>query len=218
MALAIFDLDNTLIAGDSDHSWGEFLCDKGLVDVETYKARNDAFYEDYKARTLDVEAYQNFCQEVLAKHPFEVVDAWHRDFMQERIEPIILPKAEALLQKHRDAGDFLLIITATNRFITGPIAARLKVNALLATECEVVDGHYSGRMTDVPCFQEGKVVRLERWLKEKGHSLEGAYFYSDSINDLPLLSEVANPVAVDPDPLLAAEAKDRGWQILSLRD
>lgn len=218
MRLAIFDLDNTLLAGDSDHSWGEFLCQRGLVDVDSYKTRNDAFYEDYKAGQLDVEAYQNFCQEVLAIHPFEVVDGWHREFMADFIEPMILPKAEALLEQHRAAGDYLLIITATNRFITGPIAARLKVNGLLATECEVVDGQYSGRLTDVPCFQEGKVVRLERWLKEKGHSLEDAYFYSDSINDLPLLKTVSNPVAVDPDDTLRAEAISRGWQVLSLRD
>jgi HAD superfamily hydrolase (TIGR01490 family) len=138
--------------------------------------------------------------------------------MAERIEPLILAKAEALLAEHRAAGDYLLIITATNRFITGPIAARLGVNALLATECEVLDGRFSGRSTDVPCFQAGKVTRLTRWLKETGRSLEGAYFYSDSINDLPLLEAVSQPVAVDPDPALRAEAERRGWQILSLRD
>jgi HAD superfamily hydrolase (TIGR01490 family) len=216
--LAIFDLDNTLLAGDSDHQWGEYLCHRGLVDSDSYKARNDAFYEDYKAGTLDVLAYQNFCQEILGRTELEVLDQWHRDFMAERIEPLILAKAEALLAEHRAAGDYLLIITATNRFITGPIAARLGVNALLATECEVLDGRFSGRSTDVPCFQAGKVTRLTRWLKETGRSLEGAYFYSDSINDLPLLEAVSQPVAVDPDPALRAEAERRGWQILSLRD
>lgn len=216
--LAIFDLDNTLLAGDSDHSWGEFLCQRGLVDAERYKTQNDAFYEDYKAGRLDVLAYQNFCQEILGSTELELLDKWHLDFMAECIEPLILPRAEALLAKHRAAGDYLLIITATNRFITGPIAARLGVNCLLATECEVLEGRYSGRSTDVPCFQEGKVTRLTRWLKETGRSLDDAWFYSDSINDLPLLEAVANPVAVDPDERLRALASERGWSVLSLRD
>ncbi len=218
MRLAIFDLDNTLLAGDSDHLWGEFLCQRGYVDAASYKARNDAFYEDYKAGCLDVLAYQNFCQEILGHTELEVLDQWHIDFMQEFIQPIILAKAEALLAEHRAAGDYLLIITATNRFITGPIARRLGVNGLLATECEVLDGHYSGRLTDTPCFQAGKVERLNRWLADTGRSLDGAYFYSDSINDLPLLEAVANPVAVDPDERLRAIASERGWKILSLRD
>jgi HAD superfamily hydrolase (TIGR01490 family) len=216
--LAIFDLDNTLLAGDSDHSWGEFLCKRGYVDAGQYRQRNDAFYEDYKAGRLDVLAYQNFCQEILGRTELEVLDQWHKEFMAECIEPLILPKAEALLAEHRAAGDFLLIITATNRFITGPIGARLGVNALLATECEVLDGHYSGRSTDVPCFQDGKVTRLNRWLKETKRSLDDACFYSDSINDLPLLEAVARPVAVDPDDKLRAVASERGWRILSLRD
>ena len=218
MPLAIFDLDNTLLAGDSDHRWGEFLCERGYVDAALYQRQNDTFYEDYKAGRLDVLAYQNFCQEILGKTELEVLDAWHKDFMAECIEPLVLAKAEALLAEHRAAGDYLLIITATNRFITGPIAARLGVNALLATECEVLDGHYSGRSTDVPCFQDGKVTRLNRWLKETGRSLDGACFYSDSINDLPLLEAVTTPVAVDPDDKLRAVASERGWQILSLRD
>lgn len=218
MRLALFDLDNTLIAGDSDHLWGEYLCQKGHVDADAYKAQNDAFYQDYKAGTLDVLAYQNFCQEILGRTPLETLDQWHREFMQEFIEPIMLPKAKALLETHRAAGDYLLIITATNRFITGPIAAQLKVNGLLATECEVVDGHYSGRSTDTPCFQAGKVERLNRWLKDTNRNLEGACFYSDSINDLPLLEAVSEPVAVDPDDKLLAIAKERGWKVLSLRD
>jgi HAD superfamily hydrolase (TIGR01490 family) len=216
--LAIFDLDNTLLAGDSDHLWGEFLCRHGHVDADSYKARNDAFYEDYKAGRLDVLAYQNFCQEILGRTELEVLDQWHREFMRECIEPIILPRAEALLAEHRAAGDYLLIITATNRFITGPIARRLGVNGLLATECEVLDGHYSGRLTDIPCFQAGKVERLQRWLADTGRSLEGAHFYSDSINDLPLLEAVEHPVAVDADERLRAVAGERGWRLLSLRD
>lgn len=218
MRLAIFDLDNTLLAGDSDHLWGEYLCQHGHVDATQYRTRNDAFYEDYKAGRLDVLAYQNFCQEILGRTELEVLDQWHRAFMQAFIEPIILPKARALLAEHRAAGDYLLIITATNRFITGPIAAHLGVNGLLATECEVLDGHYSGRSTDIPCFQAGKVERLQRWLNDTGRSLDDAFFYSDSINDRPLLEAVANPVAVDPDDALRALASERGWKILSLRD
>lgn len=217
MRLALFDLDNTLLAGDSDHAWGEFLCRHGLVDAVSYKARNDAFYQDYLAGKLDVLAYQNFCQELLGRTDMAQLQAWHQQFMTEFIEPIVLAKGEELVRQHQEAGDHVAIITATNRFITGPIAARLGVNTLLATECEVQDGRYTGRLTDIPCFQEGKVLRIERWLEETGHSLEGAYFYSDSRNDLPLLERVTHPVAVDPDPILRGIAEERGWQILSLR-
>lgn len=217
MALALFDLDNTLLAGDSDHAWGEFLCRRGLVDAESYRARNDAFYQDYLDGRLDVQAYQDFCQELLGRSEMAQLDAWHRDFMAEFIEPIVLSKGEALIRRHREAGDRVVIITATNRFITAPIAARLGVDTLLATECGLENGRYTGRSVDVPCFQDGKVVRLERWLAENGQSLEGSWFYSDSRNDLPLLSRVDNPVAVDPDPILRAEAEARGWPVISLR-
>lgn len=217
MALALFDLDNTLLAGDSDHAWGEFLCRRGLVDAETYRARNDAFYQDYLDGCLDVQAYQDFCQELLGRSDMAQLEAWHREFMAECIEPIILAKGEALIRRHQEAGDRVVIITATNRFITAPIAARLGVDTLLATECGMENGRYTGRSVDVPCFQDGKVVRLERWLAENGVSLEGSWFYSDSRNDLPLLSRVSNPVAVDPDPILRAEAEARGWPVISLR-
>lgn len=217
MALALFDLDNTLLAGDSDHAWGEFLCRHGLVEADSYRARNDAFYQDYLDGCLDVQAYQDFCQELLGRSEMDQLDAWHRDFMAESIEPIILTRGEALIRRHLDAGDRVVIITATNRFITGPIAARLGVDTLLATECGMENGRYTGRSVDVPCFQEGKVVRLERWLSENEVSLEGSWFYSDSRNDLPLLSRVDNPVAVDPDPILRAEAEARGWPVISLR-
>lgn len=215
--LALFDLDNTLLAGDSDHAWGEFLCRHGLVDVDTYRARNDAFYADYQARCLDVEAYQNFCQEVLAQHSPETLAQWHAQFMQESIEPIILAKGEALLRQHQEAGDKVVIITATNRFITEPIAQRLGVETLLATECGQEADRYTGQLVDVPCFQAGKVVRLNRWLAETGLSLADSSFYSDSINDLPLLEQVSRPVAVDPDDTLRETAAQRGWEILSLR-
>lgn len=217
MRLALFDLDNTLLAGDSDHSWGEFVCQRGLVDAAEYLARNDAFYADYCAGKLDVVAYQNFSQAILGRSDMAQLAQWHREFMAEVIEPIILAKGEALLAEHRAAGDKLVIITATNRFITGPIAERLGVDDLLATECEVVNGRYTGRSTDVPCFREGKVVRLERWLAENGLSLDDASFYSDSVNDMPLLERVSRPVAVDPDDRLRAEAQARGWAVISLR-
>nr|WP_178113973.1 HAD family hydrolase [Pseudomonas sp. SST3] len=215
--LALFDLDNTLLAGDSDHAWGEFLCQRGLVDAESYRARNDAFYQDYLSGELDVEAYQNFCQELLGRSDMAQLQQWHTEFMRDHIEPIMLAKGAALVRRHHEAGDRVVIITATNRFITGPIAARLGVDTLLATECEMQDGRYTGRLTDVPCFQEGKVTRIERWLEENDQSLDDSYFYSDSRNDLPLLERVSHPVAVDPDPTLREIAQQRGWDIISLR-
>lgn len=217
MRLALFDLDNTLLGGDSDHAWGDWLCERGILDGATYKARNDAFYQDYLAGRLNITDYLNFTLAIFGRTEMVQLDAWHREFMAECIEPIILPKALELLDKHRAAGDKLVIITATNRFVTAPIAARLGVDTLLATECEMVDGRYTGRTTDVPCFKEGKVTRLNRWMQENGYTLDGASFYSDSMNDLPLLEQVAHPVAVDPDPNLLAEAQKRGWPVMSLR-
>ena len=217
MRLALFDLDNTLLAGDSDHSWGEFLCETGRVDAVEYRARNDAFYADYCAGKLDVVAYQSFTQAILARTEAAELACWQAEFMAEVIEPIILAKGEALLREHREAGDKLVIITATNRFITAPIAARLGVETLLATECGMENGRYTGHVAGVPCYQAGKVVRLNEWLAETGLSLDGAYFYSDSRNDLPLLEAVAHPVAVDPDDTLRAIAGERGWPVLSLR-
>lgn len=215
--LALFDLDNTLLGGDSDHAWGDYLCERGILDRAAHQARNDEFFKAYQNGTLNIADYLNFSLELLGRTDMAQLDQWHREFMRDRIEPIILPKALELLDKHRAAGDQLLIITATNRFITGPIAARLGVDTLLATECEMIDGRYTGRTTDVPCFQGGKVTRLNRWLKENGQSLEDSYFYSDSINDLPLLEQVSHPFAVDPDAKLTATANERGWPIISLR-
>ena len=218
MRLALFDLDNTLLGGDSDHAWGDYLCERGILDKVQYKARNDAFYEDYLAGKLDLNAYLEFSLEILAATEPAQLDQWHREFMRDCIEPIILPKALALLEQHRAAGDKLVIITATNRFVTGPIAQRLGVETLLATECEQVEGRYTGRSFDVPCFREGKVTRLQRWLEENRFTLQDSYFYSDSMNDLPLLEQVTHPVVVDPDPNLHEEAKRRGWKEISLRD
>ncbi|UCJ17857.1 HAD-IB family hydrolase [Pseudomonas sp. MM211] len=217
MRLALFDLDNTLLGGDSDHAWGDWLCERGILDGATYKARNDAFYQDYLAGRLNITDYLNFTLDIFGRTEMAQLNAWHEQFMAECIEPIILPKGLALLDEHRAAGDKLVIITATNRFVTAPIAARLGVDTLLATECEMIDGRYTGRTTDVPCFKEGKVTRLNRWMQENGFTLDGASFYSDSMNDLPLLECVSRPVAVDPDPNLLAEAQKRGWPVLSLR-
>jgi len=216
--LAIFDLDNTLIAGDSDHSWGEFLVRKKLVDAKEFTLTNDRFYEDYKAGTLNMLEYLRFSLAPLTRHSLAELAAFHDEFMAMFIEPMMQPKAEALLAQHRAQGDYLLIITATNGFVTRPIAKRLGVDDILATDPEIVDGRYTGLSTGIPCFQEGKVIRLQNWLKERGFSMDDAYFYSDSINDLPLLEKVPNPVAVDPDPKLETIARERAWPVISLRD
>ncbi|MDF1782521.1 MAG: HAD-IB family hydrolase [Alcanivoracaceae bacterium] len=217
MALAIFDLDNTLIAGDSDHLWGEFLIAHGIVDDGDFKRTNDQFYHDYVQGRLDIYAYQRFVLKVLADHPVEQLAVWRHQFMQESIAPIMLTKAKALLTEHRSRGDFLLIITATNDFVTSPIAEQLGVDHLIATTAEIKHGRYTGDVSGTPCYREGKVLRLHEWLKESGHSLQGSAFYSDSHNDIPLLEVVAHATAVDPDPVLEREALERGWPILSLR-
>lgn len=217
MRLALFDLDNTLLGGDSDHAWGDYLCERGILDGVAYKARNDEFYQDYLAGTLNLTDYLNFSLEILGRTEMAQLQTWHQEFMRDCVEPIILAKGEALLAEHRAAGDKILIITATNRFVTAPIAKRLGVETLLATECEMLDGRYTGRTIDVPCFKEGKVTRLQRWLQENNMTLQDSSFYSDSMNDLPLLEQVTRPVAVDPDPKLRAEAEKRGWEIISLR-
>lgn len=217
MALAIFDLDNTLLAGDSDHSWGVFLVEKQLVDADVYRQANDKFYADYKNGTLDIRAYLQFSLAPLTRHSLVELAELHAEFMREHIEPLMLPKAEALLQLHRDQGDHLLIITATNGFVTRPIAKRLGVDDILATDPEVVDDRYTGNFVGEPCFQAGKITHLHAWLKQSQHSLEGAYFYSDSINDLPLLEQVDQPVVVDADERLAAIARERNWKAISLR-
>ncbi|MFD1259523.1 histidinol-phosphatase [Entomomonas asaccharolytica] len=218
MKLALFDLDNTLLAGDSDHAWGDWLCKWGILDKAHYKAKNDEFYERYQAGTMDVMEYLNFSLAILGKASVKQLHEWQLQFMRDTVEPMILKKGEELLEQHRKEGHKLVIITATNRFITEPIAKRLGVNNLIATECEMKDGHYTGRPTGVPCYQEGKVTRLKDWLKQNNADLEGSYFYSDSKNDLPLLSLVENPVAVDPDEDLKKHAQTQGWPIISLRN
>lgn len=218
MALAIFDLDNTLINGDSDHSWGEFLLQRKLVDEQQYRRQNDQFYQDYQQAKLDIGAYLQFALQPLTQYsPAELAEL-HQDFMREHIEPIMLPKAQQLLAEHRARGDYLLIITATNGFITRPIAERLGVDEILATDPELKDGRYTGNYIGTPCFGAGKVSNLNLWLEQHNKSLAGSYFYSDSINDLPLLEQVCHPVAVNPDEPLAAIASERDWPILDLRE
>ncbi|MEC9482249.1 MAG: HAD family hydrolase [Halomonas sp.] len=217
MSLAIFDLDNTLLAIDSDHAWGEFLVEQGAVDPVNYREANERFLEEYKNGTLDIHAYLELALRPLAENSRAQLDAWHQQFMASKIEPHILPKGEELLARHRERGDTLLIITATNRFVTGPIAARLGVDDLIAVEPEIHAGRYTGRVTGTPSFREGKITCLEAWLKNRKVSLDDAWFYSDSLNDLPLLEKVDNPVAVDPDDTLRHEAEKRGWRIISLR-
>ena len=218
VTLAIFDLDNTLIGGDSDHLWGQFVCENGLVDGEDFAARNERFYEDYKAGKLDIDAYLRFALAPLVNHPQEELAAWHRDFMSSKIAPIMLPKAAQLIADHRERGHELLIITATNDFITRPIARALGIPELLACEAEIVDGFYTGEPLGIPSYHAGKVTRLYDWLEDRETTLQGAWFYSDSHNDLPLLELVDNPVAVDPDDTLLARARELGWPVISLRD
>lgn len=218
MALAIFDLDHTLLSGDSDHTWGQFLVDKKIVDPSHYEKQNDYFYEQYKAGALDIHEYLTFVLKPLTENPLATMRALRDEFVEDRIKPLITQKALDLIAKHRQAGDDLLIITATNAFITRPIATLLGFADLIAPEPEVIDGNYTGRITGIPSFHQGKVTRLEMWLAEKELNLEGAFFYSDSHNDLPLLNLVDHPVAVDSDEILTATATRNGWPIISLRN
>lgn len=217
MSLAIFDLDNTLIAGDSDYLWGQFLGENGIVDPDQYEAANAQFYEDYKAGCLDIVQFLEFALAPLAANDPADLYRWRQAFVESKIHPLLLPKAQALIDQHRRAGDLPLIITATNRFVTEPIAQLYGIEHLIATAPEFSAGRYTGRFVGTPCFREGKVARLDEWLAEQGRSLADSWFYSDSHNDLPLLSKVAHPVAVDPDDALRTHAEARGWPVISLR-
>ena len=217
MALAIFDLDNTLIGGDSDYLWGQFVCETGIVDAAQFGAENERFYAAYKSGDLDIQAYLRFALGPLKDQPLETLASWHQQFMASKIEPIMLPKADRLIANHRDRGDDLLVITATNHFITRPIVTALGIDELIACEGEIVDGRYTGEPTGTPSYHAGKVTRLREWLAGRDISLEGSYFYSDSHNDLPLLELVDKPVAVDPDDILLARAREVGWPVISLR-
>ncbi len=217
MALALFDLDNTLLDGDSDYLWGCFLAEHGIVDAEAYESENQRFYAQYLEGSLDIHEFLRFQLKPLATHKRAQLEAWRAQYLVEKIDPILLPRARALLNKHRAQGDQLLIITATNRFITEPIAKRYGVDQLLATEPEIVAGEYTGAVNGTPCFQTGKVEQLHNWLEKENQTLEGSWFYSDSHNDLPLLEQVEHPVAVDPDDKLKSHARAMGWPITSLR-
>jgi HAD superfamily hydrolase (TIGR01490 family) len=218
VTLAIFDLDNTLIANDSDYLWGQFLVDKGIVDKDYYEAANKKFYEDYKQGTLDIVEFLNFSLAPLAQHDVESLYRWRNEFVEELIKPITLTAAHELVEKHRRQGDTLMVITATNRFVTAPIVALYGIEHLLATTPELIDGRYTGRFNETPCYQKGKITHLNNWLANSDETLANSWFYSDSHNDLPLLSLVDNPVAVDPDDILRQHAENAGWPIISLRD
>lgn len=220
MKLALFDLDNTLLVGDSDFEWSQFLIRTGILDRELFEVRNLAFYEQYKAGTLDIFEFLDFQLKPLSRHSRKVLDDWHRQFMAENIMPMIKPAARDLVDVHRAAGDVCVIITATNSFVTAPIAREFGIEHLIATEPEQINGEFTGRVADVPCFREGKITRLDNWLNERGWTLDSfddTTFYSDSLNDLPLLCKVKHPVAANPDQTLREHAELHGWDIISLR-
>ena len=217
MGIALFDLDNTLIAGDSDYLWGCFLVEQGIVDGAAYEHANRRFYDQYKIGELDIFEFLDFQLRPLAEHDPAQLERWRAQYIEEKIVPILLPKARELIDRHRTSGDTLAIITATNRFITAPIADLYGIEHLLATEPQQREGRYTGKVVGTPCFQDGKVTVLESWLQETGHTLDDSWFYSDSHNDLPLLNRVRRPHAVDPDGILEVHARQQGWPVISLR-
>ena len=220
MNLALFDLDNTLLSGDSDFEWSQFLIDQGVLDRELFEAKNLAFYEQYKAGTLDIHAFLDFQLKPLSRHKRKELDKWHADFMRKKIRPMMSAAGKKLVASHRAAGDLCVIITATNSFVTAPIAREYEVEFLIATEPESKNGEFTGHVAGVPSFREGKITRLEAWMTQHGWTWGGfadTTFYSDSLNDLPLMTLVKNPVAVDPDDTLRAHAEQHGWRIVSLR-
>ncbi len=222
MNLALFDLDNTLLPLDSDYEWGQFLTRIGAVDAEAFAARNAAFFAQYQAGTLDPVEYLEFAFGTLARFPRKQLDLWHTQFMQEVIQPSILPAARALVAEHQEAGDIVAIITATNRFVTAPIAQAFGVTNLIAAEPELsAGGEITGKLVGTPPYGSGKVINTELWLGSLGKTLQEfarSTFYSDSQNDIPLLSAVTHPVATNPNASLAAHAKAHGWPILHLFD
>ena len=220
MNLTLFDLDNTLLNGDSDFEWSQFLIRIGVLDRELFEAKNIAFYEHYKAGTLDIQEFLDFQLKPLSRHARKTLDEWHQRFMREQALGMITQAARDLVNRHRAAGDICVIITATNSFVTAPIAREFGVEYLIATEPEHKNGEFTGNVTDVPCFREGKITRLESWLREQGWSLDSfadTTFYSDSLNDLPLLAKVKNPIAVNPDDTLRNHAEQHGWPVMNLR-
>ena len=220
MNLALFDLDNTLLNGDSDFEWAQFLIEQGVLDRELFEAKNLAFYEQYKAGTLDIYEFLDFQLKPLSRHARKVLNGWRDDFMQHKVRGMMTVPAQELVARHRAAADVCVIITATNSFVTSPIAREFGVEHLIATEPEEKDGEFTGCVAGVPCFREGKITRLENWFAQRGwgwDSFADSFFYSDSLNDLPLLAKVNNPIAVDPDATLRKHAEQHGWPILTLR-
>ncbi|HKK15182.1 MAG TPA: HAD family hydrolase [Gammaproteobacteria bacterium] len=217
MKLAIFDLDNTLIGGDSDYLWGQFLCEHGYLDEDTHSSRHQQYYEDYKAGNLDIMEFLEFQLQPLAGVEPVTLEQRRAQYLEEKILPIMLDKAQKLVDRHRQQGHCLLIITATNEFITLPIAKMLGVKNLIASNAEKVNGYYTGKPVGTPSYAAGKVTRLQAWLEEHNSKPEETWFYSDSHNDIPLLEIVDHPVAVDPDEILKKTATENGWPIISLR-
>ena len=217
MAIALFDLDNTLLAGDSDYLWGCFLSEKGLVDRQIYEQANLRFYEQYKQGTLDIFEFLAFSLKPLTRFTMEELASLHEEFMDKHIRSVMTEKGIAQIRQHHDIGDVTVIITATNRFVTAPIADAFGVDDLIATDPEVVDGRYTGKVEGTPCFQKGKITRLQQWLENTHHDLVGSTFYSDSHNDIPLLEIVETPIAVDPDDELRSLAERNNWPIRSFR-
>ncbi|MDP3679139.1 MAG: HAD family hydrolase, partial [Methylotenera sp.] len=218
--LALFDLDNTLLAGDSDYNWSLFLIGEGLLDATTHQESNEQFYQDYKNGNLDIYKFLAFQLKPLSQHSVEFLDELHLKFMDKVIRPMMTQKSQDLVNKHKAQGDLCLIITATNSFVTKPIATAYGIEHLIGTDPEMVNGEYTGGVSGVPSFQAGKVTRINQWLAERNQKLsdfETSYFYSDSHNDLPLMKLVTNPVAVDADEPLTAYAKERNWPLISLR-
>jgi len=215
--LAIFDLDNTLLTGDSDYAWGQFLIEKKVVNGVDYEQANERYYEQYRKGTLDIFQFLEFVLQPLTRHDRSTLEKWHQEFMQEKIRPMITEKARALVKQHRARNDLLMIITATNSFVTQPIAKEFDIELLLATNPEESNGRFTGKVSGIPCFREGKVQRLQAWLQDRGNEINESWFYSDSHNDLPLLEIVNHPVAVDPDDILRKHARSVDWPIISLR-
>jgi HAD superfamily hydrolase (TIGR01490 family) len=219
--LALFDLDGTLLTGDSDYGWAQFLIARGVLDAEVYESENQRFFDDYKAGTLDIYAFLDFQLAPLAAHPRAQLDAWHAEFMREQILPMITDKARQLVKRHLGGGDLCAVVTATNSFVTAPIAHEFGLTHLIATEPEIRDGAFTGKVSGIPCFREGKVTRVEAWLAGLSLNLQTGFahslFYSDSRNDLALLERVTDPVVVAPDDSLREIAVTRGWPVISLR-
>jgi HAD superfamily hydrolase (TIGR01490 family) len=220
MELALFDLDHTLLAADSDFEWTQFLITKGVVDRADYDGPNQEFFRQYREGTLDIDAFLDFQLAPLARFSREALDGWHREFMAQRVSQLIAAGARALVQQHLAKDSLVAIVTATNAYVTGPIARELAVPHLIATIPEQVGGRFTGKRRGTPAFREGKIERVEAWLESIGlwwGSFEASWFYSDSLNDLPLLARVTNPVAVDPDDTLRDQALAKGWPVISLR-